>query len=164
MFGALRTPHPLGISNPFRGGSMDIFWNYTLCVYMYQGQLMHYAVVISQSKVLPRVNRVLVYVMCPFYFIRPLIGNQKAAKLWSSICFKIMTQYTCGFLPRILVIFPALWVFLPSLRPFSPQTRIYMSTTRAHIYALQTSLCIWGYRKSSCKRHRIIPSAKNPFM
>ena len=29
-FGPLRTPHPPGISNPFCGGSMDIFWNYTL--------------------------------------------------------------------------------------------------------------------------------------
>ena len=29
-FGPLRTPYPQGISNPFRGGSMDIFWNYTL--------------------------------------------------------------------------------------------------------------------------------------
>ena len=35
---------------------------------------------------------------------------------------------------------------------------------KAHIYALQTSMCIWGYRKSSYERHRIIPSAKNSFM
>ena len=28
VFGHLRTPHPPGISNPFYGGSMDIFWNY----------------------------------------------------------------------------------------------------------------------------------------
>ena len=74
-----------------------------------------YAFGISQSKVLPRVNGVLVYVMCPFYFIRPLIGNQKAAKFWLAICFKIMTQYTCGFLPRILAIFPALWVIFPGM-------------------------------------------------
>ena len=24
------TPHPSGISNPFRGGGMDIFWNYIM--------------------------------------------------------------------------------------------------------------------------------------
>ena len=30
MFGPLRTPHPQGISNPLCGGSMDIFWNYTM--------------------------------------------------------------------------------------------------------------------------------------
>ena len=35
---------------------------------------------------------------------------------------------------------------------------------KAHIYALQTSMCICGHRKSWYKRHRIIPSAKNPFM
>ena len=26
----MRTPHPPGISNPFCGGSMDIFWNYAI--------------------------------------------------------------------------------------------------------------------------------------
>ena len=30
MFRPLRTPHPQGISNLFRGGSMNIFWSYTL--------------------------------------------------------------------------------------------------------------------------------------
>ena len=30
IFGPLTTPHPPGISNPFRCGSMDIFWNYTM--------------------------------------------------------------------------------------------------------------------------------------
>ena len=44
--------------------------------------------------------------------------------------------------------------------------------TNAHIYAHKKPIymrykqaCgIWGHRKSSYKRHRIIPSAKNPFM
>ena len=27
---AFENPHPSGISNPFCGGSMDIFWNYTI--------------------------------------------------------------------------------------------------------------------------------------
>ena len=39
-----------------------------------------------------------------------------------------------------------------------------MSTKKAHIYALQTSMCIFAHRKSSYKRYRIIPSAKDPFM
>ena len=30
IFGPLRIPHPPGISNPFCGGSMNIFWNYTM--------------------------------------------------------------------------------------------------------------------------------------
>ena len=58
------------------------------------------------------------------------------------------------FLPRILAFFPALWV----------QTRIYMRTKKP-IYMRYKQACgIWGHRKSSYKRHRIIPSAKNPFM
>ena len=44
--------------------------------------------------------------------------------------------------------------------------------TNAHIYAHKEAIYMrykqacgtWGYRKSSYKRHRIIPSAKNPFM
>ena len=31
----LRTPHPSGNSNPFCGGSMDILWNYTVCMYVH---------------------------------------------------------------------------------------------------------------------------------
>ena len=69
----------------------------------------------------------------------------------SAICFKIMTRYTCGFLPRILPIFPALWVFFPKY------VTIFFSN--AHIYALQTSTCIWGHRKSS-----YYTVSKNPFM
>ena len=41
------------------------------------------------------------------------------------------------------------------------QTSIYMRTKKVHIYALQTNMCIWGPSRSSFKRHRIIPSAKN---
>ena len=34
IFGPLRTPQPPGISNPFHGGSMDIFWNYTFSIFL----------------------------------------------------------------------------------------------------------------------------------
>ena len=37
--------------------------------------------------------------------------------------------------------------------------------TKNPIYMRYKQACgIWGYRKSSYKKHRIIPSAKNPFM
>ena len=37
--------------------------------------------------------------------------------------------------------------------------------TKKSIYMRYKQACgIWGYRKSSYKRHRIIPSAKDPFM
>ena len=72
------------------------------------------------------------------------------------------TRYTCVVLPRILVSFPALWGFYSQVYDhFLTNGHIY-AHKKAHIYALQTSMCIWGHRKSWYKRHRIIPSAKNP--
>ena len=73
-----------------------------------------------------------------------------------------MTRYTCGFFPRILAIIPATrytCVFLPRILTFF--------LTNAHIYAhkkahIKQACGIWGHRKSSYKRHRIIPSAKTP--
>ena len=104
------------------------------------------------------------------------LGNQAVARsikfisrstsvLWSAICLKIMIRHTCGFLPRILAIipatrhtyvflprilafFPALWVFIPKYVTIFLQTRIYMRTKKANLYALQTSMCIWGHLSS----------------
>ena len=124
-------------------------------------------------------------------------------RIWSAICFKITTRYTCGFflhilaiipmvghlfqnyetiyvrffptytcnhscytiyvrfLPRILAFVPALWGFYSQVYDhFLTNAHIYAH----HIYALQTSMSIWGLRKSSYKRHRIITSTKNSFM
>ena len=53
-------------------------------------------------------------------------------------------------------------VFIPKYTTIFLQMRINMRTKKAHICALQTSMCIWGHRKSWHKRHRIIPSAKTP--
>ena len=99
---------------------------------------------------------------------------RRASCIWSAICFKIMTRYTCGFFPRILAIIPATRYtcvfchvylrFIPKYMTIFLQTRIYMRTKKP-IYMRYKQACgIWGYRKSSYKRHRIIPSAKNPFM
>ena len=85
--------------------------------------------------------------------------------LWSAICLKFMirhtcgffpcilaiipaTRYTCVFLPRILAFFSALWVFIPKYETIFLQTRIYMRTKKANIYALQTTMCIWGHLSS----------------
>ena len=55
-------------------------------------------------------------------------------------------------------------VFIPKYMTIFLQTRIYMRTKKP-IYMRYKQACgIWGHRKSSYKRHRIIPSAKNPFM
>ena len=102
-------------------------------------------------------------------------------RLWSAICFKIMTRSTCGFFPRILAIIPATrytCVFLPRILAFFPALWGFYSQvydhflTNAHIYAQKSQYIfvtnkhvVYGvHRKSSYKRHRIIPSAKNPFM
>ena len=98
--------------------------------------------------------------------------------IWSAICFKIMTRYTCGFFPRILAIIPATrytCVFLPRILAFFPalwgfysqvydhfltNVHIYMRTKKAHIYAFYKQ----AYVRSSYKRHRIISSAKDSFL
>ena len=99
--------------------------------------------------------------------------------LWSAICLKIMIRHTCGFahvylqsflLHDIRVFFWHVYlhsflfygVFSPKYMTIFLQTRIYMCSKKANIYALQTSMCIWGQRKSSYKWHRIIPSQKDP--
>ena len=54
--------------------------------------------------------------------------------------------------------------FIPKYMTILSQTHIYMRTKNA-IYLRYKQACgIWGHRKSSYKGHRIIPSAKNPFM
>ena len=112
--------------------------------------------------------------------------------VWSSICFKIIvTRYTSGFFPTYtcnhscytiyvrvfshvylqsfllhdirasfrhvyLRSFLLCGVFIPKYMTIFLQTRIYMRTKKVTNWP--------GHRKSSYKRHRIIPSAQNPFM
>ena len=69
-------------------------------------------------------------------------GRAWAYSIWSAICFKIMTRYTCSFFPRILAIIPATrytCVSLPRILAFF--------LTNAHIYALQTSMWYMGSQK-----------------
>ena len=85
--------------------------------------------------------------------------------VWSAICFKIMTRYTCVFLPRILAFFPAFGGFYSQVYgQFLTNAYIY-AHKKAHTYALQTSMWYTGSQKVVVyMRHRIIPSAKNSFM
>ena len=72
------------------------------------------------------------------------------SKLWSAICFKIMTRYTCVFFPRILAIIPATrykCVFLSRILAFYSQVYDHFLTNahiyahkKVHVYALQTSM------------------------
>ena len=85
--------------------------------------------------------------------------------LWSAICFKIMTRYTCvffptytcnhsrytiyvRFLPRILAFFPALWGFYSQVYDhFLTNAHIY-AHKKAHIHALQISMWYMGFTES----------------
>ena len=54
--------------------------------------------------------------------------------IWSAICFKIMTRYTCGFLPRILAIIPATrytCVFLSRILAFYSQVYDHFLSLRS---------------------------------
>ena len=99
-----------------------------------------------------------------------LLPSLAPCLIWSAICLKIMTRFTCGFFSRILAIIPATRYtcvfchvylrFIPKYMTIFLQTRIYMRTKKP-IYMRYKQACgIWGHRKSSYKRHRIIPSAK----
>ena len=67
--------------------------------------------------------------------------------LWSAICLKIMTSYTCGFFPRILAIFPAtqytcvflsrILAFFPALWGFYSQVLWPFSYKRAYTIACE---------------------------
>ena len=67
--------------------------------------------------------------------------------VWSAICFKIMTRYTCVFLPRILAFFPAFGSFYSQVYgQFLTNAYIY-AHKKAHTYALQTSMWYTGSQK-----------------
>ena len=64
--------------------------------------------------------------------------------------------YLCSFL--------LCGVFIPKYMTIFLQTRIHMRTKKP-IYMRYKQACgTWGHRMPSYKRHRIIPSATNPFM
>ena len=74
------------------------------------------------------------------------------------------TRYTCVFLSRILAFFPALCGFYSQVYDhFLTNAHIYAN--KKPIYMRYKQACgIWGHRKSSYKRHRIIPSVKTSCM
>ena len=95
-------------------------------------------------------------IVCGFLFLLnnfPLQSLEYATYssiLWSAICFKIMTRYTCGFFPRILAIIPATrytCVFLPRILAFFLTNTHMYAQKKAHIYALQTSMWYMGSQK-----------------
>ena len=100
-------------------------------------------------------------------------GRPSVSKLWQNIRAFFPHVYLQSFLlDDIRAFFCHVYlrsfllcgVFIPKYMTIFLQTRIYMRTKKP-IYMRYKQACgIWGHRKSSYKRHRIIPSAKNPFM
>ena len=100
-------------------------------------------------------------------------GRPFVSKLWHNIRAVFSHVYLQSFLLHdiraffchvYLRSFLLCGVFIPKYMTIFLQTRIYMRTKKP-IYMRYKQACgIWGHRKSSYKRHRIIPSAENPFM
>ena len=84
MFGPLRTPHPPppGISNPFCGGSMDIFWNYTM---QFLPQVINKLSCSSQSDSQDVTNQYFWYSIKIDYNLSFNIENRSVDFLWLSI-------------------------------------------------------------------------------
>ena len=103
-----------------------------------------------------------------FYMVGHLFQN------YDTIYVRFFPTYTCNhssytiyvrfFCSVYLRSFLLCGVFIPKYMTIFLQTRIYMRTKKP-IYMRYKQACgICGFRKSWYKRHRIIPSAKNPFM
>ena len=93
-------------------------------------------------------------------------GRPFVSKLWHDIRAVFSHVYLQSFLLHdIRAFFCHVYLrFIPKYMTIFLQTRIYMRTKKP-IYMRYKQACgICGHRKSSYRRHRIIPSAKNPFM
>lgn len=78
--------------------------------------------------------------------VRVCVGNIfLGSDLWPAICFKIMTRYTCGVLPRIFAIFCPVGYF-SSICPFSSHASVSTQTyaKQAPIYLCYKQTCVYG--------------------
>ena len=75
-------------------------------------------------------------------------------------CYTIYVRFFCHVYLRSFLL---CGVFIPKYMAIFLQTRIYMRTKKVHIYALQTSMCIWvtesrRIRGTESYRQQKIPS------
>ena len=107
----------------------------------------------------------------PTYTCNHSYGRPLVSKLWNDIRAVFSHVYLQSFLLHDIRAFFATYTcvrscfvgfLFPSIRPFSYKRAYicapYICVTNKHVYNL------WGLRKSSYKRHRIITSTKNSFM
>ena len=98
--------------------------------------------------------------LCLFKPIDRCYGRLFASKLWRDV-HAFSDTYTCNFFCSVGSFAKYVFIFFSCVRStqtYTEQARIFLGTTRAHV--LQTNICI-RHSRSSCKRHRIIPSAIN---
>ena len=92
------------------------------------------------------------WIALSYNFIETKKFTATSLKLWSAICFKIMTRYTCGFSPRILVITSATrytclffvtytCVLFPSIWPFSYK-RAYICAQKSPYTAISRKVVV----------------------
>ena len=92
-------------------------------------------------------------------------GRPFVSKLWHDIRAVFSHVYLQSFLLHdIRAFFVTYTCFLfPSIWPFSYK-RAYICAPKSPYMRYKQACGICGHRKSSYRKHRIIPSAKNPFM
>ena len=73
-----------------------------------------------------------------------------------TIYVRFFVTYTCVLSCFVGFLFPSIW-------PFSYK-RAYICAPKSPYMRYKQACGICGHRKSSFRKHRIIPSAKNPFM
>ena len=91
-------------------------------------------------------------------------------KIWSAICFKIMTRYTCGFFPTYTCNHSCYTIYVRFFATYTCVLSCFVGTN-AHIYMrskkplymrYKQACGIWGHGKSSYKRHQIYIIRRKP--
>ena len=76
---------------------------------------------------------------------------------YATIYVRFFVTYTCVLSYFVGFLFPSIWPFSYKRAYICAQKKpTYICVTNKHVY--------WDHGKSSYKRHRTIPSTKNPFM
>ena len=94
----------------------------------------------------PKINKQM-YNFFFFFMVGHLFQN------YDTIYVRFFATYSCdlSYFPKYVTI------FFSNAHIYAHNKSPYMCVTNKYVY-------IWGHRESSYKSHRIIPSAKNPFM
>ena len=109
-------------------------------------------------------GRVLVTHFCYSKTSTPMVGH--LFQNYDTIYVRFFPTYTFNHSCYTIYVrfFYVYLRFIPKYMTIFLQTRIYMRTKKPIYMRCKQACGIWGDRRSSYKRHRIIWSAKKPFM